>query len=54
MTTHDPDTLIQDSKVLKRIAEEFDGTMALDCAVIWPGMIRTGDPAQLLPEGAAK
>ena len=48
MTTYDPDTLQQDRSVLFRIVSEFDGTMALDCSVINPGMIRVGDPVELL------
>jgi hypothetical protein len=32
MTTYDPDTLRKDRSVLKRIVDEFDGRMALDCA----------------------
>jgi len=37
MTTYDPDTQVHDVSVLRRIVEEFDGRMALDCAVIKPG-----------------
>lgn len=50
MTTYDPDTLRQDLSVLKRIADELDGTMALDCAVVAGGLIREGDPVTLLLE----
>ncbi len=49
MTTYHPDTLHQDIGVLKRIVKELDGTMALDCAVVEGGLIREGDPVELLP-----
>jgi len=48
MTTYDPDTLLQDRSVLKRIVDELDCTMALDCAVVTPGFIREGDTVTLL------
>ena len=48
MTTFDPDTLVQDMSVLRRIVGEFDGTMSLDTRVIEPGIIRIGDPVELL------
>jgi len=44
MTTYDPDTLLQDRSVLKRIVDELDGKMALDCSVLRGGLIREGDP----------
>jgi uncharacterized protein YcbX len=50
MTTYDPDTLQQDRTVLKRIVDELDGTMALDCSVVEPGLVREGDPVTLLSE----
>lgn len=43
MTTYDPDTLEQDKSVLFRIVSDYNGTMALDCSVIEPGMVRVGD-----------
>jgi uncharacterized protein YcbX len=43
MTTYDPDTLKQDLSVLKRIAKELDGTLALDTRVTEPGFAREGD-----------
>lgn len=49
MTTFDPDTQVQDVGVLRRIVEEFDGRMALDCAVLEAGTIRVGDDVALLP-----
>ena len=48
MTTFDPDTLEQDHGVLRRIVREFDGTLALDAAVLEPGRIRVGDAVTLL------
>jgi hypothetical protein len=44
MTTYHPDTLKQDLNVLKSIASQLGGTMALDCAVASGGFIRVGDP----------
>jgi MOSC domain-containing protein len=53
MTTYDPDTLEQDLSVLRRIASEFGGQMALDCGVVSGGRIAVGDPVELLKaEGA--
>jgi uncharacterized protein YcbX len=48
MTTYDPDTAVQDLSVLRRIVHQFDGTMALNCAVLRPGKVRVGDPVELL------
>ena len=48
MTTYDPDTLEQDIRVLRRIVNEFDGTLALDTAIIKPGRIAVGDTVELL------
>jgi hypothetical protein len=42
MTTYDPDTLEQDTGVLRRIVRELDGTMALDCSVIIGGRLEEG------------
>ena len=47
MTTYDPDTLDQDLRVLERIADEFDGRMALDCEVLEGGRVAVGDPVVL-------
>jgi MOSC domain-containing protein len=49
MTTFDPDTLEQDVSVLKRIYEEFNGTMALDCEVLVEGRVAVDDAVELLP-----
>ena len=43
MTTYDPDTQVQDIGVLRRIAQEFGGRMALDSAVLEGGRIAVGD-----------
>jgi hypothetical protein len=48
MTTFDPDALVQDLGVLRRIAQEFGGRMALDCAVVTPGRVAVGDRVALL------
>jgi uncharacterized protein len=53
MTTYDPDTQVQDLSVLRRIASEFGGRMALDCGVERGGRIAVGDPVELL-EGRAE
>ncbi|HXL11128.1 MAG TPA: MOSC domain-containing protein, partial [Gemmatimonadales bacterium] len=43
MTTFDPDTLEQDTGVLRRINREFGGRLALNCYVVRPGTIAVGD-----------
>ncbi len=48
MTTFHPETLVQDTEVLKRINREFDGRLALNCSVLGPGVIAVGDPVELL------
>ncbi len=48
MTTYDPDTLEQDRSVLRRIVQELDGTMALDCSVVQSGVLRVGDPVTIV------
>lgn len=48
MTTFDPDTLAQDTGVLRRIQREFGGTLALNCYVVRGGTLRLGDPVELL------
>jgi len=47
MTTFDPDTLQQDLSVLRKIVKEANGKLALDCAVVIPGVLREGDPITL-------
>ena len=48
MTTFDPDTQVQDLSVLRRIANDFGGTMALDSTAESGGTIAIGDPVELL------
>jgi len=48
MTTFDPDTQEQDPGVLRRIVEEFGGRMALDCSIVQGGLLKVGDPVELL------
>jgi MOSC domain-containing protein len=47
MTTFDPDTQEQDKSVLIKIIRDLDGTAALDCSVIQPGVIRVGDGVEI-------
>lgn len=48
MTTFDPDTLVQDSGVLKDIVKRFEGKLALNCAVEQVGLIEVGQAVELL------
>lgn len=48
MTTYDPDTLDQDVGVLRRIAREMEGRLALDSYVVQGGRVTIGDPVELL------
>jgi MOSC domain-containing protein len=48
MTTYDPDTQDQDHSVLRRIVQEFGGALALDCAVVEPGVVRVGDQVEFM------
>jgi uncharacterized protein YcbX len=52
VTTVDPDTLERDPGVLRDIGRRFGGRLALNADVIRPGLIRVGDPAVLVREGA--
>lgn len=52
MTTFDPDTLVQDARVLKDIVRRFDGRLALNADVIQGGEIRVDIPVELLAEDA--
>jgi uncharacterized protein YcbX len=47
MTTYDPDTLEQNREVLREILRRFEGTLALNCFVAWPGWIQVGDAVEL-------
>jgi uncharacterized protein YcbX len=48
MTTWDPDTQQQSPEVFQRIQESFDGRIALDSWVIRGGVIRVGDPVEVV------
>ena len=48
MTTVDPDSLVVDREVLKDILRRFDGKLALNAEVLRPGVIRVGDPVELV------
>jgi uncharacterized protein YcbX len=48
MTTFDPDTLEQNTGVLRRIQREFGGVMALNGSVSVAGRVSVGDPVTLL------
>ena len=48
MTTVDPDTLERDPEVPRDIGRRFKGRLALDAAVLRPGMIRVGDEVTLV------
>lgn len=48
VTTIDPDDGSQDLDVLRRIHREFETKLALNCWVGRPGVIRLGDPVELL------
>lgn len=48
MTTYDPDTLKQDTSVLRNIVKQLGGRMALDCSVVSGGLVREGDSVTLL------
>ena len=47
MTTFDPDTLVQDVDVLRKIQREFGGLLALNCSVVKPGKLAVGDVVQV-------
>jgi uncharacterized protein YcbX len=51
MTTFDPDTLAQDHGVLRRIYQEFEGVLGLDCDVLKGGTVHVGDPVRLVDAG---
>lgn len=48
MTTYDPDTMEQDSSVLKDIVKRFGGKLALNCAVEQGGSIKRNQKVDLL------
>ncbi len=48
VTTIDPDTGAQDLDVLRRIHREFGTKVALNCWVAEPGILRVGDPVEVV------
>ncbi|MES2305194.1 MAG: MOSC N-terminal beta barrel domain-containing protein [Gemmatimonadota bacterium] len=48
MTTVDPDTLVRDPMVLKDIGHRFGGRLALNAEVLKEGVVRVGDPVELV------
>jgi len=48
MTTFHPDTLAQDVGVLRRIVDEFDGVLGLNCSVLRAGALHVGDVVELV------
>jgi uncharacterized protein YcbX len=50
MTTYDPDTQVQDHKVLRQIVKQFGGALALDTVVINGGYIAIGDPVEFVDD----
>lgn len=50
MTTYDPDTQEQNIDVLRRIVREFDGTMALNCAVESGGILNAGETVAVIDQ----
>jgi len=48
MTTYDPNTLKQDLGVLKSIVSKLGGVMALDCSVVFGGIVHVGDPVSIV------
>jgi uncharacterized protein YcbX len=48
MTTFDPDTQEQDKSVLIKIIRDLEGTTALDCSVVQPGVVRLGDAVEIV------
>jgi uncharacterized protein YcbX len=48
MTTYDPDTVEQDTSVLRDIVRRFDGRLCLNAHVVCDGCVRVGDPVELV------
>jgi uncharacterized protein YcbX len=49
MTTFDPDTLEQDLGILRKIVRRAEGKLALDCAVLSPGILHVDDSIFIRP-----
>lgn len=47
MTTYDPDTVEQDSDVLREIVRRFDGRLCVNARVVRDGCVRVGDPVEI-------
>jgi hypothetical protein len=48
MTTFDPDTQEQDPLVMRRIVEQLGGVLGLNAEVARAGVVRVGDPVELV------
>jgi len=53
ITTFDPESLVPDPHVLREIVQRFGGKLALNCGVVQSGLIRVGQPVELLERRAA-
>lgn len=51
MTTYDPDTVEQDTAVLRDIVERFDGRLCLNASVTRAGSVREGELVDVAPTG---
>lgn len=49
VTTIDPDSGAQDLTVFRRIRDGFDSRLCLDSWVVRPGVVRVGDPVEVVP-----
>jgi uncharacterized protein YcbX len=47
MTTYDPDTVAQDTDVLRDIVRRFDGRLCLNARVVRAGWVGVGDPVDV-------
>ena len=52
MTTIDPDTLQVNPEVLRDIVRRFDNQLALNADIVRGGIVRMGDPVELVPHAA--
>jgi uncharacterized protein YcbX len=52
VTTIDPNSGVQDVNVLRRIRQEFEGKLALNCWTITPGTVRVGDTVRVVDTDA--
>ena len=52
MTTVDPDTLQVNPEVLRDIVRRFDNQLALNADIVRGGIVRMGDPVELVPHAA--